>query len=76
MSSLLGGVLGSTEAPNPKLIELLSVQGLLTSLPDLIGLIGALGGLQVHGDYYAPKSEFNGRSGLQVGYDIIAGFRR
>lgn len=76
MSSLLGGIAGSNEAPDPALIQLLSVQGLLTSLPDLIGLIGSLGGLAVHGDYYAPKPEFNGKSGYQVGFDVVAGFRR
>lgn len=76
LAPLIGGVLGSNEQPNPELIKLLSVQGVLTSLPDLIGLIGSLGGIAVHGDYYAPKAEFNGRSGLQVGCDIVAAFRR
>jgi len=76
MSGLIGGVLSSKEKPNPELVEFLSVQGILTSLPDLIALLGALPGIGVHGDYYAPKPEFGGRSGLQVGCDIVAGFRR
>ena len=76
MSGLIGGVLSSKEKPNPELVEFLSVQGILTSLPDLIALLGALPGIGVHGDYYAPKPEFGGRSGIQVGCDIVAGFRR
>ena len=76
MSGLVGGVMASKEKPNPELIQFLSVQGILTSLPDLIALLGALPGIGVHGDYYAPKPEFGGRSGLQVGCDIVAGFRR
>jgi hypothetical protein len=76
LAPVVGGVLGSSEAPDPELIKFLSIQGILTSLPDLLSLLMALPGLQVHGDYYAPKDEFGGRSGLQVGCDIVAGFRR
>jgi hypothetical protein len=76
LAPLVGGVLGSNEAPDPELIKFLSIQGILTSLPDLLSLLIALPGLQVHGDYYAPKDEFGGRSGVQVGCDIVAGFRR
>lgn len=76
ISSLVGGVLGSNEQPNPELIKFLSIQGILTSLPDLLNLLIALPGLQVHGDYHAPKPEFGGRTGYQVGCDIVAGFRR
>ena len=76
MSGLLGAVTASTEKPNPELIKLLSLQGILTSIPDLIALLGALPGIGVHGDYYAEKPEFGGRSGIQVGCDIVAGFRR
>ena len=61
MSGLIGGVLSSKEKPNPELVEFLSVQGILTSLPDLIALLGALPGIGVHGDYYAPKPEFGGQ---------------
>lgn len=76
LAPIVGGVLGSREKPNPELIKLLSVQGLLTSAPDLIALLAALPGIAIHGDYYAPKPEFGDRSGLQVGQDIVAGFRR
>jgi hypothetical protein len=76
LAPLVGGVIASNEAPDPELIKLLSIQGILTSLPDLLALLVALPGLQVHGDYYAPKSEFGGRSGFQVGCDIVKDFRR
>lgn len=83
LAPVLNGVAAAKSQPNPDLLKLLSVQGLLTSLPDLLTLITALPGLAAHGDYYAPKAEFadpsrgwGPRSGLQVGFDIIAGFRR
>jgi hypothetical protein len=76
ISTLVGAVLATNEQPDPKLIEFLSVQGILTNLPALVGLLLATPGIAVHGDYYAPKPEFGGRSGFDVGYDIIAGFRR
>ncbi len=76
LAPVVGGVLGSSEKPNPELIELLSAQGLLTSAPDLIAVLMAMPGIGVHGDYYAVKPEFGGRSGFQVGCDIVAGFRR
>ncbi|OBS02507.1 hypothetical protein A9W98_14545 [Mycobacterium gordonae] len=76
LAPIVGGITGSSEQPDPELIKTLTVQGLLTSIPDLIGLLVALPGIGVHGDYYAPKDEFGGRSGFQVGCDIVAGFRR
>jgi hypothetical protein len=76
LAPIVGGVMGSNEQPDPELIKMLSVQGLLTSIPDLLGLLVALPGIGVHGDYYAPKDEFGGRSGFQVGCDVIASFRR
>lgn len=65
LSVIPGGTAGASAPPNPKLIELLSIQGLLTSLPDLVGLITALPGLQSHGMY-----------DHRAGYDIVAAFRR
>lgn len=76
LGSIVGGVLGSREQPNPKLIELLSIQGVLTNLPQLIGLLVALPGLQAHNEYHLPKPEFQGRTGIQVACDRIAAFRR
>lgn len=76
LSSLIGGVMGSNEQPDPKLIQFLSVQGILTNLPALLGLLAATPGIGVHGDYYAPKPEFNGMSGFDVGYNVVASFRR
>lgn len=79
LGQVLGGVAGSREKPNPELVKLLSVQGVLTSLPDLIGLVAALPGLQSHGAYHAtmpPRPEFGNRTGTQYAYDIVAAFRR
>lgn len=76
ISGLLGGILGSTEKPDPKLIEFLSVKGVLTNLPGLLTLLGDLGGVAAHGDYYTPRAELGGRNGVQVACDVLAGFRR
>ena len=76
LGTVIGGVLGAKSQPNPKLIELLSIQGVLTNIPQLIALIAALPGLQAHGEYHLPKSEFGGRTGIQVACDLVAAFRR
>lgn len=76
LNSVLGGMATTSQKPNPELVELLSVQGLLTSLPDLLGLMQALPGLQAHGAYHLPLPDFGGRTGPQVAYDHIAGYRR
>jgi hypothetical protein len=65
LSVIPGGTAGASQPPNPELIKLLSIQGLLTSLPDLVGLITALPGLQAHGFY-----------DHRAGFDIVAAFRR
>ena len=78
---LLGKMFGQAGAPGDEkvdqdLIRLLTPQGVLTNIPGLIGLVAALPGLQAHGEYHLPKPEFNGRTGIQVGCDIVAAFRR
>ncbi|MBU8833586.1 peptidoglycan-binding protein [Mycolicibacterium goodii] len=76
LNTVIGGVLGAKDQPNPKLIELLSIRGVLTNLGELIKLIAALPGVQAHGEYHLPKPEFGGRTGIQVAYDVVAAFRR
>lgn len=76
IGTVLGGITSSTERPNPKLIELLSVRGVLTNLPGLIRLLAALPGIQSHGAYHLPYPEFGGRTGIQVACDHVASFRR
>lgn len=76
LSPLIGGVLGSSERPDPKLIEFLSVKGILTNLPALLKLLAALPGIAAHGDYYTPRAEFGNRNGVQVACDAMAAFRR
>jgi hypothetical protein len=76
LSVIPGGQAGASQPPNPELIQALSPTGLLMSIPDLIAIIAALPGLQAHGAYHLPLPDFGGRTGPQVGYDIIAGFRR
>lgn len=82
---LNGGLLGAAkndadhrphEQVDEDLIALLSVKGILTNIPDLIGLIAALPGLIAHGEYHLPKPEFQGRTGIQVACDTVANFRR
>lgn len=76
LGSIVGQVVQTDQKPNPDLVELLSVTGVLTHLPDLIELLGALPGLQSHGSYHLPRPEFGGRDGQMVAYDIVANFRR
>ena len=76
LSPILGGIQNSRERPNPELVQLLSVQGVLTNIPELIKLVIALPGLQSHGEYHLPHLEFGGKTGVDVGYDIMADYRR
>lgn len=64
------------EAVDDAIIDLLSIKGLLTNIPGLIGLMAALPGIMTHGEYHLPKPEFNGRTGIDVGREIVAAFRR
>lgn len=78
---LLGGLMGQAQSAadeevDRKLIEMLTITGLIKNLPALLGLVGALPGLQAHGEYHLSKPEFGGRTGIQVGCDVMANFRR
>lgn len=64
------------EEVDRKLIELLTLKGILSNIPALIGLLAALPGIQTHGEYHLPKPEFNHRTGEDVGKEIVAAFRR
>lgn len=68
---LLRGIAKSKEEPNPELVKLLSVEGVLKNLPNLLTLLKALPGIQTHGEYHIPKPEFNHRTGIQVGCDVV-----
>jgi hypothetical protein len=57
-----------------KIEAMLTPTGILTNIPALIGLIGALPGLQNHGMYESPFEELGNRSGVQVACDIVRGF--
>jgi hypothetical protein len=41
-----------------------------------VGELAALPGIQTHGEYHLTKPEFGGRTGVQVGCDILTAFRR
>lgn len=81
---LLGGLMGQAGsgqdiATTKRIEEILSPTGVLQNIPGLITLIAALPGLQSHGSYHAtmpPRPEFGNRTGTQLGYDLVAGFRR
>lgn len=81
LGSLLGQVLSAGETPQEETVDqqieqLLSVKGVLTNIPALFKLLGALPGIQTHGSYDAPHDEFGGRTGVQVAQDAVASFRR
>jgi hypothetical protein len=68
---------GPTDAATIAAMEkLLTLQGVLTNIPQLITLVADLGGLATHGSYDAPHDEFGGRTGIQVACDVMASFRR
>ncbi|WP_419402617.1 hypothetical protein [Mycobacteroides abscessus] len=78
---LFGNLMGQAGSSRDTKVDddlrrLLSPTGVLQNIPGLIALIAALPGLQAHGEYHLPKTEFGGRDGIAVAYDIIAGFRR
>lgn len=54
-----------------EILELLTPTGLLGSIMEMIPLLISLQGIAVHGDYFAPKAEFGGRNGVQVGLDVL-----
>lgn len=80
VNSLLGGIAGADNKPDPELVKLLSLEGILTNLPALIKTLIALQGIAIHGDYWALKPEFatedGPRSGVMVACDIVKDFRR
>lgn len=72
---LLGGVLGQTasaadEEVDRKLYEMFSLTGLSQNVGGIIGLVGALPGLQAHGSYEFDQNMMN------QAYNHIASFRR
>lgn len=64
---LMGLINGPDEPVDKQLVALLSAQGVLTHIPDLLQLVGALPGIQAHGDW----GPF-----VQPACDIVASFRR
>lgn len=71
LTPLVGMAFGGGDEPPQELVNMLSLQGLLTNLPELIALLLALPGIQTHGEYHLPKDEFGGRTGIQVGCDLM-----
>lgn len=81
---LLTGLMGQMSASgdaydktiDAQITQLLSVQGVLSQIPELITMVGDLPGLQNHGMYDSPFAELGGLSGEQVGQreiDLIFG---
>lgn len=79
--SFLEAILRSGAIDDPEIVRLrndLSAQGMLSTagIAKLIRTLAALPGVDTHGRYGDRRPEFGDRSGLEVGYDIVAGFRR
>lgn len=66
-SPLMGLINGPDEPVDKQLVALLSAQGVLTHIPDLLELVGALPGIAAHGDW-GPL--------LPAAIDTVASFRR
>lgn len=73
LNLILGMIAQNGEDPDPELVRLLTVGGILSNLPQLVKTLVALQGIQTHGEYHLPKPEFGGRSGIQVACDIVRG---
>lgn len=59
-------------APDSELVEALSAQGLLRNMPKLVATLAALAnGVRIHGEYHLPKPEFGGRTGIDVGVQLV-----
>lgn len=65
------GALAGAPAPDPKIIDTLTLQGILSDIPRVIRTFIALGGIQSHNEYDRPKPEFGGRSGIEVGQQLV-----
>lgn len=74
-ANLLGQLMGQAGVGqdahlHQDLVDMLSITGLITNIPGMIQLVGALPGLQAHGGY-----EFDPYM-MDRAYDVVAGFRR
>ena len=61
----------SAEAVSAEIAQKLTLAGIVTSIPELIGLLMALPGIQTHGGYEEPKPEFGGLTGVQVALNQV-----
>jgi hypothetical protein len=63
---------------DPEKVEFLKANVLISpaGVTRVIRTLASLPGIQTHGEYHLPKPEFGGRTGIQVGCDILAAFRR
>ncbi|AYP70036.1 lysin B [Mycobacterium phage CRB2] len=61
----------SAEAVSQEIAKILTPMGLLTSIPELIGLLMALPGIQTHGLYEQPQPEFGNITGVQVALNLV-----
>jgi len=61
----------SAEAVSAEIAKILTPTGILTSIPELIGLLMALPGIQTHGLYEQPQPEFGGLTGVQVALNAV-----
>jgi len=76
-ANMLVGSFGGQSA-DPEKVEWLKANQLITpqGVTRVFKTLAGLPGIQTHGEYHLPKPEFGGRTGIQVGCDILAAFRR
>ncbi|QGH75298.1 lysin B [Mycobacterium phage Quesadilla] len=61
---------GEADAVAARIAAKLSLMGIVMAVPELIGLLMALPGIQTHGLYEQPQPEFGGLSGVQVALNL------
>jgi hypothetical protein len=71
LTPLMGAAQEPTDDVSAQIAQLLTPTGLLTSIPDLIGLLIAMPGIQSHGEYHLVKPEWGNLTGEQTGVVLV-----
>lgn len=62
---------GEADKVAARIAAKLTALGIIGSIPELIGLLMALPGIQTHGEYEIPKAEFGNITGVQMALNMV-----